>query len=490
MKKINLIFFIASSTGLIVFDIYKASHSSFTHDESYTYLHYVNSSVMDIISYRDAFTNNHILNSLLMKISQALWGSSELALRLPNILSHILYLVFSYKFFSRYSMKTVIPFFILMNANPFLIDFFILARGYGIAIGLMTAGLYYYCRYIEKKKTCFHILALTFLGFASLANFALINIFVGLILIHNLFQFWMERQPFTLKNIWLVNKENLYMTFFFTLIFFEPARKILENKLIDFGGGSGYWHDTVGSLTLAAAYDAFYTDYIILFFKAIILVCSVSVLIIGSKILLKKLTFSQELKRVLFFAGIFILLILVTNLQKLFMETPFPKHRFALFLYPVFFLLGFSLYLFFQNKILQYFKTGILSLCVVVFLIHFFVTTNTVSFYIWKYDMHTKEMLNDLSKIKPPGNQKIQLGITWIFEPTINFYRVTKNYNWLCAVDRNGLKPEHDYFYLVPDDLNKIPACEIEMIRCYNDAENCLVKNKKIISEKVLNNQQ
>ena len=97
IKRVNLIVFVLITIALVVFDIYKAAHASFTIDESDTYLHWVNSSFMDIISYANPGTNNHILNTLLMKLFQALFGTSELILRLPNILAHILYLIFSFK---------------------------------------------------------------------------------------------------------------------------------------------------------------------------------------------------------------------------------------------------------------------------------------------------------------------------------------------------------------------------------------------------------
>src|ERR1700758_5553931 len=136
IKNINVIVFALIVIALIVLDVYKALHTSFTIDESDTYLHWVNSSFMDIISYERPGTNNHILNTLLMKFSQALFGSSELALRLPNITAHFFYLLFSFKIFTKYCKPHAILFFVLINANPFLIDFFSLGRGYGFAIAL------------------------------------------------------------------------------------------------------------------------------------------------------------------------------------------------------------------------------------------------------------------------------------------------------------------------------------------------------------------
>ena len=70
----------------------KANMASFTHDESFTYLNYPHQSFIDIISFNDWYTNNHILNSLFIKYSEQLFGNSELALRLPNLLLLLVYM--------------------------------------------------------------------------------------------------------------------------------------------------------------------------------------------------------------------------------------------------------------------------------------------------------------------------------------------------------------------------------------------------------------
>ena len=41
-----------SGLGIVWYIIYKASTTSYTHDESYTYTHYVHQGFMDIVSYK------------------------------------------------------------------------------------------------------------------------------------------------------------------------------------------------------------------------------------------------------------------------------------------------------------------------------------------------------------------------------------------------------------------------------------------------------
>ena len=64
----------------------------------------------------------------------------------------------------------------------------------------------------------------------------------------------------------------------------------------------------------------------------------------------------------------------------------------------------------------------------------------------------TEKMLEVLN-IKREGASSVQLGINWLFEPTINFYKTTKNYEWLKPVNRNGLSEEDDFRYVMKNDM-------------------------------------
>src|SRR6186997_3048739 len=104
MKQATLLAWIFGALTLS-FVIYKAASVSFTHDESYTYTRYVNNPFLDIINYNssDVIPNNHILNTLMMKTFQYVLGSSELALRLPNVLAYAAFLFFSIRWLRRFN---------------------------------------------------------------------------------------------------------------------------------------------------------------------------------------------------------------------------------------------------------------------------------------------------------------------------------------------------------------------------------------------------
>jgi len=80
--------------------------------------------------------NNHLLNSIIGSVLYKMFGDNFTILRLPNLLSFILFFVGSYKL--TLSLKT--PFLKLtgllaLTCIPFVLDYFAYARGYGMSMG-------------------------------------------------------------------------------------------------------------------------------------------------------------------------------------------------------------------------------------------------------------------------------------------------------------------------------------------------------------------
>src|SRR5262249_42620444 len=73
---------------LLAYSAYRGYRLSFTHDESVSYTIVVGDPTWK------GTANNHPLNTRLMKWGFELFGPKEWALRLPNVLSHLLYLSF------------------------------------------------------------------------------------------------------------------------------------------------------------------------------------------------------------------------------------------------------------------------------------------------------------------------------------------------------------------------------------------------------------
>ncbi len=140
-KIINLMIIFSSLFILIVF---KAKNTEITVDEAYSFLNY--SYVGDYLNI--GIANNHILNSYLIYLFQNI-GYSELILRLPNVLFGLIYLLVVFQISKR--TKNYIFSSALLLLNPYLIDFFSIARGYGISTSLIFLALYLYASFKENS---------------------------------------------------------------------------------------------------------------------------------------------------------------------------------------------------------------------------------------------------------------------------------------------------------------------------------------------------
>jgi len=254
--------------GVTWFIVFKASLASFTHDESYTYTHYVHQGFMDIISYKTPYTNNHILNTVLMKYSEVCFGSSELSLRLPNILAFIIYSIFSILLLYQHIPKLVFPFYLLLVLNPHLLDFFALARGYGLSFAFLIMSFYYLSLYFTSRQNKHLILFNVGAFLAVMSNFSLLNYYVAALIIYNVVSYIMSKldNQENSYHFYQQNKINILSVILSGMVLYEPLRRISKISLLDFGGKNGFMADTVGT----AIYSFFYEMNVTPFYETIL----------------------------------------------------------------------------------------------------------------------------------------------------------------------------------------------------------------------------
>lgn len=123
------------------FSIYKASLASVTHDEAYSFLFLSTLPISEIFkSYQ--LPNNHILHTLLLKLSTLQFGDSRLALRIPALLGAAAF------FASFFYLCRAIRYPFLWSALiftalvPGIYDFNASARGYSLGCAFWMIGTY------------------------------------------------------------------------------------------------------------------------------------------------------------------------------------------------------------------------------------------------------------------------------------------------------------------------------------------------------------
>lgn len=171
MRIIKIQLFVFCSFALIVFIdlIFRAINIPLTHDEIATFHHYVQRAAY-IPFFSPSDGNNHFLNTFLIYLCYKLFGYSALIIRLPNIIMYLIYCYFVWKLsgeLKAFWLKIMLWIGLFFCIH--FIEFFALARGYGMGFSLMTGGLYYYLKASKTSNVSYYYISFILLILASLS---------------------------------------------------------------------------------------------------------------------------------------------------------------------------------------------------------------------------------------------------------------------------------------------------------------------------------
>jgi len=218
---------------------------SLTHDESAT-TDLVSVALADIMFAPNQFqtANNHILHSILMKWSVTAFGWKEWSIRLPNILFFVLYYATAAWYIHQLSKNLfmrIAGVFILCTV-PYLLDFFSLARGYGMANAFSLAAIVLLITYFQHAEKKYLLLSFCFAALAVYSNFTWLNIYLGLWLLLNLgtILFFRTENGKSLVNT-LVNNNSypLLISSFLALLIYKPISFLRRQD--EFKWGTADW---------------------------------------------------------------------------------------------------------------------------------------------------------------------------------------------------------------------------------------------------------
>ncbi|MBK7384021.1 MAG: hypothetical protein IPI81_11950 [Flavobacteriales bacterium] len=162
---------------LLVYAVVRAYTVSFSYDETFTFMEHVRKGVFYQRAFDQMGGNHHLLNVWGMWVCMKLFGTSELALRLPNLLAYVGYLYACARIALRARHAVLaIALFVLLNIHPYLIDFFSLARGYGLANGFLMMSLWQAVRYFDEGVQRSRLAwAMGFAALAAMSHVIMIN---------------------------------------------------------------------------------------------------------------------------------------------------------------------------------------------------------------------------------------------------------------------------------------------------------------------------
>lgn len=445
--------FLIIGAALWLFTAYRAATLSFTCDESQTWLEFVSASYADILTLSETSANNHILNTLLVKIAGSAFGTSEFALRLPNVLAHGVYLLFSFLLLRRLTDNKVLLFFgfILLNMNPFMLDFFSLARGYGMALALTMASLCHFVKHMQTGQTGPGAWTFVFAALAVLANFSWLPFYAALLGAFNVYTIGGKA---SVKNLVKANGISLLVTALLFAICYEPVRKLIKLGALYDGGKDGFWADTVVSVVRSTSYSAGHSSlFAWVLWTLIGLTILLQLYVIVKQWRTKSQTILQDPTTIFFI--LLVVPALCSVALHLLAGTNYPTDRMALLYLPLLFI----------NLVMSSKELGrplvLPAAAGIIMFLHTAFAINLDRTWLWYYDAGTRSALNDLrNEVK--GNEQLVLGVNWMFVNTVNFYKQTEHLDWLRVVNIDEETGNCEYFYV----MEPVPA-HSRLVRSY-----------------------
>ncbi len=136
-----LLFRVVLIAAVFLINVYRAAEQSVTFDEAWSYLSFAAGPWANIFLRYEA--GNHVLHSILIKLTCGLLGSSQLALRLPSLLAGLVFLINAMRLsrlLAPRSRMFAILSFLALSINPLVLDYLSMARGYSLALAMFSCA--------------------------------------------------------------------------------------------------------------------------------------------------------------------------------------------------------------------------------------------------------------------------------------------------------------------------------------------------------------
>ncbi len=473
----------------------RAGRQSLTSDEALTYLLYLDSSFNKV--FFGAYNpNNHVLHTALCWFSIHLFGLNEFNLRIPSVIAGAVYFNTIFRLASLTFGKRVLHVLavILLAGNPYLLDFFTVARGYGMALSFfslafLNALLFARDAHLSINRL-FRIAIWSAVSVCS--NFAYLFPITALFVTLSVLAY--RQAKINQQSLLPVGVELVRSTFGPFLVF-SFCLLIMPMHTMDkdaFIFGSLSWRTTIDSLVypsllhngrvpLLGKWPALFWSFYGATGTVIVPVLAVLVCLLAIWALMR---WRSENLVLLASAVTFITVFLGLWFAFAFLHVKLPLLRTALYFLillplPLLALLGPQ-----SGKLER--RIGIVSLPVLVFWAALYIpqwTARTTAE--WRYDASTREFAKAIEVMRVACHaDNIRVGGSWIFGSSLNFYRLKYVYNHWQPIGRPEKPTEPaDYYVLSNADRWAIAARHLRVIIDDPLSESVLAANEAPCSQ-------
>ncbi len=399
-----------------------------------------------MVSCNPCSANNHLLNSMLVKLFYFCLGEGLFTARLVNVVFFLVYGFYSIKWsVTFHSLSVQLLVLLALLLNPFLLDFFSLARGYGVCLALLLGAAYHLKVFWENLAYKQLIFCLLFSTLSAYANFSSIHFTA---LAFGLSAFAIVSKPCKNRALQLGIWAFLLATC--VALLYLPISKLLEQGRLFYGGEAGIINDTF--LSLAAYWQG--TPFSQNLAWPLLWFCFISYFILFVIFFWHLASGANAFKinvvaHVAFLGCVFSILA-----QQYILDTRWLIDRTALFLYPLFILSWCTLFNAVLNQKTHLRKYVAYTLAGGVFL-NFALNANFYKTLEWQQDAQSEAVVAYLQKHAKKGGE-INLDCSWPIESSLPFYTYHAKYDKVnyvgLAYHRDSVKvvATHYLFYNQP----------------------------------------
>ena len=468
--------FISLGITLFILVVVQAINVPLTHDEGNT-IYCSTTSIVDIVSYKDPVPNNHILNTLFIKLSQSIFGDQLLTNRLHNILLFIPFFLYAVRssrlLYDDIWVRVALVVTICMQA--YVLDFFSVTRGYGVGLAFEMMSIYYLIKRFTSSNIQFSFWSALWGACAVYANFSFLNFFIpllGLLIFISVFKSSSTRE-YLIKEVVMIFVIGLLLG----AAILVPVSKIVAADELVYWGTDGFFDNTVSSLIASLLYQIDYFNLSGHDVKNLVTIFVFGLLVVGA---ISNRPFFKNQKLLLTY-GLLLSAVLFNILSYWILKIPYLTGRAVLVFIPLF---GLSIasaldaIIRFNRKVGLSISIGIVFLCS----FHFVKSMDTTVIAEWYYDRDTYNVLDDVQDIvvKEGLTRPAMINCYWIFFPSLE-YHIKNDYQSNIKLAPYEVKIDQDtssmFYYTETGELDKLDG-NFKIVKSYNGGnQHLLVKS-------------
>jgi len=417
--------------------------------------------------YPNNIPNNHILNTLLAKCSMIIFGKEQWAIRLPSLLSFI---VFGFGVFRilKLVLKPVSYLFLpaaILFINPYWLDFFGLCRGYAIsttmvtiAVGLMLEG------YMLKKPGLiwFSLIASILASYANFSALVFWAAVTGMVW----FYFFIENK----KDLRKLIKPSIIISVIsiaYLALIIVPIIKMQSTNEFQYWTSRGFYDETIITLLNNWVYDSKVLSKIDLDIWAggLELIVLINVFYFLKNTLKNNFSLQSFYHPIFVTTAILLLPAFISIVQTKLLGTPNLNGRTALFFYPLVSIVFATTLSLIPELKKQWIIKSLAVIAGIVLVMNITSRVSLKSVREWSYDQSTLEVMNFIKEKSYGEGKHVSLKTSWFFHPSFYFYTYTGKASWLDLQDYDkniDVTTRSEYYYIFAEDYKQLePRFEV-----------------------------